>query len=171
MSEIGFSLRKLPVRAFDSRAQGFNTPLAHRRSTCRLPSRNLVRAHAIEHHQVVHPASRVPTVPEEHRIGARRRRAPKNTILNQPYRRRVSNDRLSPKDSQLAASLEVDPGPTPAGKTFPHSYPKTRFRRESAIVTVKNLYFCVKHFFFFPLCTRSARGRSRAMLADHEQRD
>ena len=55
-----------------------------------------------------------------------------NTILNQPYRRRVSTDRLNRDGSQLAASLEGEPGPTPAGKTLPHSYPETRFRRERA---------------------------------------
>ena len=78
------------------------------------------------------PASRVPPPPEVHQIGARKRRAPGNTILSQPYRRRVSADRLSREDSQLAASLEGEPGPTPAGKTLPRSYPKTRFRRERA---------------------------------------
>ena len=51
-----------------------------------------------------------------------------NTILNQPYLRRVSTDRLEREDSQLAVSLESEPGPTPAGKTLPHSNPKTRFR-------------------------------------------
>ena len=29
-SDISFSLRNLPARAFDSRAQGFSTPLARR---------------------------------------------------------------------------------------------------------------------------------------------
>ena len=29
-------------------------------------------------------------------------------------------------------SLEGEPGPTPAGKTLPHSYPETGFRRERA---------------------------------------
>ena len=71
--------------------------------------------------------------PEGHQIGARKRRAPENTIiLSQPYRRRVSTDRLNREGSQLAASLEGEPGPTPAGKTLPHSYPETRFRRERA---------------------------------------
>ena len=37
-----------------------------------------------------------------------------NTIPNQPYRRRVSTDRLDREDSQLAASL-AEPGPTLAG--------------------------------------------------------
>ena len=32
----------------------------------------------------------------------------------------------------MAASLQGEPGPTPAGKTLPHSYPETRFRRERA---------------------------------------
>ena len=61
-------------------------------------------------------------------IGARKRRVPGNTIFSQPYRRRVSTDRLNRKGSQLATSLEGEPGPTPAGKTLPHSYPETRFR-------------------------------------------
>ena len=70
------------------------------------------------------------TCPKGHQIGARKRRAPGKTILSQPYRRRVPTDRLNREGSQLAASLEGEPGPTPAGKTLPHSYPETRFRRE-----------------------------------------
>ena len=65
--------------------------------------------------------------PEGHQIGARKRRTPENTILSQPYCRRVSTDRSDREGSQLAASLEGEPGPTPAGKTLPHSYPETRF--------------------------------------------
>ena len=71
--------------------------------------------------------------PEGHQIGARKRRTPENTILSQPYCRRVSTDRSDREGSQLAASLEGEPGPTPAGKTLPHSYPETRFRRERAV--------------------------------------
>ena len=70
--------------------------------------------------------------PEGRQIGARKRRTPENSILSQPYCRRVSTDRLNRESSQLAASLEGEPGPTPAGKTLPHPYPETRFRRESA---------------------------------------
>ena len=67
--------------------------------------------------------------PEGHQIGAWKRRAPGNTIiLSQPYRRRVSTNRLNREGSPLTASLEGEPGPTPAGKTLPHSYPETRFR-------------------------------------------
>ena len=75
-------------------------------------------------------ACRHPT--EGHQIGARKRRTPENTILSQPYCRRVSTDRPDREGCQLAASLEGEPGPTPAGKTLPHSYPETRFRRERA---------------------------------------
>ena len=71
---------------------------------------------------------------EGHQIGARKRRTPENTILSQPYCRRVSTNRSDREGSQLAASLEGEPGPTPAGKTLPHSYPETRFRRERARV-------------------------------------
>ena len=48
-----FSLRNLPVRAFDSRAQGFSPPLARQRSSCPPPSPNLVRTHLIENHQAL----------------------------------------------------------------------------------------------------------------------
>ena len=48
-----------------------------------------------------------------------------NTILNQSYGYRVLIDWLNREDSQLTASLEGEPGPTPAGKTLPHSHPKT----------------------------------------------
>ena len=70
--------------------------------------------------------------PEGHQIGPRKRRTPENTILSQPYCRRVSTDRLDREGSQFAASLEGESGPTPAGKTLPHSYPETRFWRERA---------------------------------------
>ena len=72
--------------------------------------------------------------------GARKRRTPENTILSQPHCRRVSTDRPNREGSQLAASLEGEPGPTLAGKTLPHSCPKTRFRRERARCV---LYTCV----------------------------
>ena len=132
-SYISFSLRNLPVRAFDSRAQGFIPPLAHRRSSCLLPLPSLVRIHPIERYQALRDSvfclSRAATPPEGHQIGARKRCAPGNTILNQPYHHRVSTNRLNREGSQLAASLEGEPGPIPAGKTLPHSYPETRFRR------------------------------------------
>ena len=89
--------------------------------------------------------------PEGHQIGARKRRTPENTILSQPYCRRVSTDRSDREGSQLAASLEGEPGPTPAGKTLPHSYPETRFRRERArdvlLVVLKN-----RHIRFVGIC-------------------
>ena len=74
--------------------------------------------------------------PEGHQIGARKGRTPGNTILSQLYRRRVSTDRPNREGSQLAASLEGEPGPTSAGKTLPHSYLKTRFRGERARVDI-----------------------------------
>ena len=87
--------------------------------------------------------------PEGHQIGARKRRTPENTILSQPYCRRVSTDRSDREGSQLAASLEGEPGPTPAGKTLPHSYPETRFRRERARDA------CRSHF--VPSCSPATR--------------
>ena len=52
-SEISFSLRNLPVRAFDSRVQGISPPLARQRSSCPPPSPNLVRTHLIENYQAL----------------------------------------------------------------------------------------------------------------------
>ena len=131
-SEISFSLRSLPVRAFDSLAQGFSISLARRRSSCPPPSPNVVRTHPLERYRAFRDSApclssaitcrRTPnwSAEEAHLV---------NTILNQPYRRRVSIDWLNIEDSQLAASLEGEPGPTPAGKNLPHySCPKTRSR-------------------------------------------
>ena len=73
-----------------------------------------------------------PHPPEGHKIGARKRRTPENTIPSQPCCRCVSTDRPNREGSQLTASLEGEPGPAPAGKTLRHSYPETRFRRERA---------------------------------------
>ena len=91
------------------------------------------------------PAPRVPSPPEEHQIGARKRRAPGSTILNQPYRCLVSIDRLNCDDRQLATCLEGEPGSTPAGKTVPQSNPETKpgFGR-------RGYYMCV-HWLFFVL--------------------
>ena len=106
----------------------------------------------MEHYQALRDSapclSRAATPSEGYQIGAWKRRAPENTILSQPYRRRVSTDRLNREGSQLAASLESEPGPTPAGKTLPHSYPETGFRRgggtryrEAVIVVVVVVVF------------------------------
>ena len=98
-----------------------------------------MRTHPIvEYYQALRDSapclSRAATLPKGTKLGLGKRRAPGNTIiLSQPYRRGVSTDRLNREGSQLAASLEGEPGPTPAGKTLPHSFPETsRFRRERA---------------------------------------
>ena len=73
--------------------------------------------------------------PEGHQIGARNRRThtwkhhPQPIILPPRLNRSYRTNR---EISQLTASLEGEPGPTPAGKTLPHSYLETRFRRERA---------------------------------------
>ena len=135
-SDINVSLRSLPVLAFDSRAQGFSTRLARRRSSYPPTSTNLVRTYPIERYQAIRDGvsclSRAATPPEGHQIGARKGRAPGSTTLSQPYRRRISTDRMNCEGSQLAASLEGESGPTPAGNTLQHSYPETMFRRERA---------------------------------------
>ena len=99
-----FSLRNLPVRAFFySRAQGFSPPLARRRSSCPPPAPILVCTHPRERYQALRDSlpclSRAATLLEGHQIGARKKRAPGNTILSQPYRRPVSTDRLNREGS------------------------------------------------------------------------
>ena len=65
--------------------------------------------------------------PEGHQIGARKRRTPGNTILSQPYRRRISTDRLNREDNQLAHLLRVSPALHPP-KRSPHTHtPKPGF--------------------------------------------
>ena len=97
-----------------------------------------MRTHPIvEYYQALRDSapclSRAATLPKGTKLGLGKRRAPGNTIiLSQPYRRRVSTDRLNREGSQLAASLEGEPGPTPAGKTLPHSFPETRQVSEGA---------------------------------------
>ena len=71
------------------------------------------------------PASRRSSRPEGLQIWSSEEAHLVNTILNQPYRRRVSTDQLNREDRKLAVSLEEKSGPTPAGKTLPHSYHKT----------------------------------------------
>ena len=61
--EINFSLRNITVRAIDSHAQGFSTPLARQRSGFPPPSSNLVRTPPIEHYQALHDSATAPRVP------------------------------------------------------------------------------------------------------------
>ena len=78
--------------------------------------------------RTVPPASRVPPPPEGHQVGARKRHTWWNTILSQPYGRRVLTDCLNLEDSQFVAYLESESSPTPAGKS-PHTlieYPKNQ---------------------------------------------
>ena len=123
---LSFSLRNLPGRAFDSRAQGSSHPLGRQRSSCPAPSPNLVRTHLIDNYQALHGSdeclSRAATLPKGTKLELGR-----GAHLGTPssYRRRVSTDRPNREGSQLAASLEGELGPTPAGKTLPHSYRET----------------------------------------------
>ena len=135
-SDISFSLRNLPVQACDCRAQGFSPPLASRRSSCPPPSPNLVRTHPIENYQALLNSdfclSRAATLPKGTKLELGR-----GAHLGSPssanYTAAASQqNRLKREGSQLAASLESEPGPTPAGKSLPQSYPETRFRRERA---------------------------------------
>ena len=94
----GSSTIELPSAFAESGAYPPNRALSGSPRQCSLP---LAWRHPLEGRQIV----------------ARKGRTPGNTILRQPYRRRVSTDRPNREGSQLA----------PAGKTLPHSYPETRY--------------------------------------------
>ena len=65
---------------------------------------------------------------EGHQIGARKRRTPENTILSQPYCRRISTDRPNREGSQLAASLaRVSPALHPPERPSHTHTPKPGF--------------------------------------------
>ena len=109
------SLRNLPVDAFDSRAQGFNKSRGS--STIELPSAfsesgayplDRVLPEALRDTQCFLPlACRHP--PEVHLIGARKGRTPGNTILSQPYHRRVSTDKRITKAASWLHLSRVSP--------------------------------------------------------------
>ena len=112
---------------FPQKPPGLRTGVQHSpgSSTIELPSPNLVRINPIERHHAFRNSA--PCLSR----AATSRRAPSwsseeahlvNTILNPPNLRCVWIYQLSRKDSQLAVSLEGEPGPTSAGKTQPHSY-------------------------------------------------
>ena len=136
-------------RAFDSRAQGFSTPLARRQSSCSPPLLNRVATHPIVRYQAFRDRapclSRVTTLPKGTRLELGREANLVNSILNQPYRRRVSTDQLNRKDSQLSGSLEGEPGPTPAGKTLPYSYTPNKYNYLPSPSTVTTINFLKKN--------------------------
>ena len=142
-----------PVHAFDSRAQAFITPLARRRPSCPPPSPNLVLTRPIKRTMIrlrvcggtLLGFPRQGQLPLACRTSSRSapnwrsgRGAPCR-YHPQPTKppRRVSTDRLNRVDSQLVAHLKAESGPTPAGKTLPHSSPRTRFRRERERVRIR----------------------------------
>ena len=96
---MSFSLRNLPVRAFDSRAQGFSPPLARRRSSCPPPSPNLVRTHPIENYQALRDSvpclSRAATLPKGTKLelgrGAHLGHYPQSTIPPPPLNRHAES--------------------------------------------------------------------------------
>ena len=65
--------------------------------------------------------------PEGHQIGARKRRTPENTILSQPYCRRVSTDRLDAKAASLLHLSRVSPALLPPERPSHTHTPKPGF--------------------------------------------
>ena len=98
----------------------------------------------------VPPASRVPLPPEGQQIGARKRRAPgkhhPQSTIQPPRLNRPAESRRQP----VGCISRGEPGPTPAGKTLPYSYPKTRFRRERARERVLPFQVSPRSSIFYP---------------------
>ena len=140
-----FTFKNLPVRAFDSRPQGFSPPLARRRSSFPPPSPNLVRTYPIKNYQAFHDRCSLPLAcrhpPQGHQIGARKRRRHRNTILSRPYRRRISTDRPNREGSQLAASFEGGPALHPPERLSHTHTPKSGFGRRGHGILTTTLYF------------------------------
>ena len=115
--------------AFDSRAQGFSPPLARRRSSCPPPSPNLVRTYPIEHYQALCDSasclSRAATLPKGTKSEfGRGAHLGTPSSANHTAAASQQTGRIANAASWLHISSECDPGPTPAGKTLPHSYVK-----------------------------------------------
>ena len=91
-----------PDRALPGSPRQCSLPLACRHTSRRAPNWSSDEVHTWEHHPQ-------PTIP--------------------PPRFKRQAEGRNREGGQLAASLEGEPSPTPAGKTLPHSYPETRFRR------------------------------------------
>ena len=110
-----FSLRNFPVRAFDSRAQGFSFLLARQRSSCPPPSPNLVRAHPMERYQALRDSapclSRATTSRRAPNWSSEEARTSWGTSIF------GSSTNHAAAASLLAASPEGELGTTPAGKT------------------------------------------------------
>ena len=84
----------------------------------------------------------MPSPPEGHSTRAPKRRAHGHENLKQPYGGRVYTDRQSREKRQLHASLEGQPGNTPAGNTLPHSYPENQV--SDGEDTITEVLFLVK---------------------------
>ena len=65
--------------------------------------------------------------PEGHQIGGRKRRTPENTILSQPYRRRVSTDRPNREGASWPHLSRVSPALHPPERPSHTHTPKQGF--------------------------------------------
>ena len=131
------SLRNLPVRAFDSRAQGFSPPLARQRSSCPPPSPNLVRTHPIENYQALGDSapclSRAVTLPKGTKLELGRGAHLKTpSSANHTAAASQPTGRIAKVASWLHLSRASPALHPPERPSHTHTYPETRFRRERA---------------------------------------
>ena len=136
-SEISFPLRKPSVRAFDSRAQGFRTPLARRRWSC-LAEYGAYSPDKTCHDTLARAAAPYQTFSDSATCFSRTtssRRTPNwlpgrgalgghhpQPTKPPPHLNRPAESRS--KSVRIISYLEGGSGPTPAGKTLPHTYTK-----------------------------------------------
>ena len=133
-SRLSFSCTK-GVQHSPARRQSSRPPPSPNLMLTRPIERATVRLRVLLRHTMlpatVPPASRVPPSPEGHNIGARKRRTwCKSSSTNQTAAASQPTGWIVKIASWLR--LEAESSHTPAGKTLPHLYPKTRFRRERA---------------------------------------
>ena len=130
-------------------------------STIELPSAfaaNLVRTHLIENYRALRDSapclSRAATLPKATKLELGRGAHLKTpSSANHTAAASQPTGRFAKAASWLHLSLEGEPGPTPAGKILPHSYPETRFRRE------RTRYECASSF--YAVQKDSFRGKKR----------
>ena len=129
--------QKLPGSRFRFSRTGVQPSPSSQRSSCPPPSPNLVRIHLIDNYQALRDSapchSRAATLPKATKLELGRGVHLKtSSSANHTAAASQPTGRIAKAASWLHLSLEGEPGPTPAGKTLPHSYPETRFRRERA---------------------------------------
>ena len=163
-SDIRFSIRNLPVHAFDSRAQGFSPLLARRRSSFPLPLPNLAHTHAIEHYQALRRdgpcLSRAVTLPKGAKLElGRGAHLGTPSSANHTATESQPTGRIAKAVSWLHLS-RVSPVPYPPERPSHRHTPKPGFGESGHYIRTRYQTRCSQTFafVFFPCSTDLKQG-------------